>query len=67
MNYYDEISASIEASIAEERYDDALLTIRNELSIAYVPSDFEEKLHGYLDISVELYVLTDNTKTLLDT
>ena len=50
MNYYDEILEKIDKLILDEEYEEAKRLIRNELDIAYVPRDVENKLYDYLDI-----------------
>lgn len=50
MNYYDETIKKIEKLIKEKEYEEAKRLILNELDIAYVPKDFEEKLYELLQI-----------------
>ena len=47
MNYYDEILLQLQDLLAEKDYEKALRIIDNELELAYVPRDFEEKLLEY--------------------
>ncbi len=47
MNYYDETLEKIEKLLNENKEDEALLIINDELRQAYVPKDFEEKLIKY--------------------
>lgn len=48
MNYYDEILQKIDELMDSKDYEQAKRIILNELDIAYVPRDFEEKLNDYL-------------------
>ena len=43
-NYYDEIIEKIELLINEQKNDQALKILNEELSISYVPREYEEKL-----------------------
>ncbi len=47
MNYYDETLEKIEKLLKEEKEDEALIIIDDELRQAYIPKDFEEKLLEY--------------------
>ena len=47
MNYYDETLEKIEKLLNENKEDEALLIINDELRQAYVPKYFEEKLIKY--------------------
>lgn len=47
MNYYDETLEKIENLLKEEKAEQALLIIDEELKQAYIPKDFEEKLLKY--------------------
>ena len=49
MNYYDETLEKIEKLLSENKEDEALLIINDELRQAYIPKDFEEKLFKYKD------------------
>lgn len=48
MNYYDELIENIDKYIKDKDYDHAKSLILNELNLAYVPRDIEEKLNIYL-------------------
>lgn len=48
MNYYEEILQKIDELMDSKDYEQAKRIILNELDIAYVPRDFEEKLNDYL-------------------
>ena len=48
MNYYDELIENIDKYIKENDYDQAKSLILNELNLAYVPRDIEDKLNNYL-------------------
>lgn len=48
MNYYDELIENIDKYIKEKDYDQAKSLILNELNLAYVPRDIEDKLNNYL-------------------
>lgn len=48
MNYYDELIENIDKYIKEKDYDQAKTLILNELNLAYVPRDIEDKLNNYL-------------------
>lgn len=48
MNYYDELIENIESLINNKEYDQALLIIKNELNLPYVPREIEIKLNKYL-------------------
>lgn len=63
MNYYDEIINKIENLIDNQEYDEALRLVKNELDVAYIPKDIEEKLHEFL---YNLQVHTYKTKTISD-
>ena len=46
MNYYDEMIEKIQGLLEEKNYDLAEKMISDELSVAYVPRDIEQKLHS---------------------
>ena len=48
MNYYNELIENIDKYIKEKDYDQAKSLILNELNLAYVPRDIENKLNNYL-------------------
>ncbi len=63
MNYYDETLEKIEKLLKEEKEDEALIIIDDELRQAYVPKDFEEKLLEYKNSfhkSVDKKTLSDD-------
>lgn len=62
MNYYDETLEKIEKLLKEEKEDEALIIIDDELRQAYIPKDFEEKL---LEFKNRFYKSVDK-KTLSD-
>lgn len=47
MNYYEECFQKIEKLIQEEHYQEAMIKIKEELSMPYVPMDVEERLNEY--------------------
>lgn len=47
-NYYDETLNTIQKHLVNKEYDKAYLLIQNELSMPYIPSDFEYKLKSIL-------------------
>ena len=49
MNYYDETLEKIEKLLNENKEDEALLIINDELRQAYIPKGFEEKMLKYKD------------------
>jgi len=79
MNYYDELITKIEELINAEQYEQAKNIIDNELTMAYIPRDIEEKLKGYLcninletrrndsldDEKIEKYLFLDDSHQLL--
>lgn len=48
MNYYDELIENIDKLVIEDKLDEAQRIIENELSLAYIPREIEEKLNKYL-------------------
>ncbi len=50
MNYYDELIEKIQNLLKDEEYDSAKSLIEDELKVAYVPRDVEEKLIQYQKI-----------------
>ena len=48
MNYYNELIENIDKYIKEKDYDQAKSLILNELNLAYVPRDIDDKLNNYL-------------------
>lgn len=48
MNYYDELINKLDTLISNNQYEEAKSIILNELSISYIPKDFENKLQDYL-------------------
>lgn len=50
MNYYQEVIDKIEKLLSQEKYEEASLIVNEELSVAYVPNDFLNKLNEYLGI-----------------
>ncbi|MBQ2657341.1 MAG: DUF3196 family protein [Erysipelotrichaceae bacterium] len=50
MNYYDELIEKIENLLKKEDYENAKSLIDDELKVAYVPRDVEEKLIQYQKI-----------------
>lgn len=79
MNYYDELIENIEYLINNKEYDQALLIIKNELNLPYVPREIEIKLNKYLstikeatfalksltDEDILSYLDSDETKQLI--
>lgn len=53
MNYYDELIEKLAKLIRNKDYEKAKAIIVNELSLAYVPKDIEDKLNEYLSIIKE--------------
>ncbi|MBR2801973.1 MAG: hypothetical protein IKE21_05225 [Erysipelotrichaceae bacterium] len=49
MNYYQETSEKIEALLSEGKKQEAASLIREELSMPYIPREFEEKLKELLN------------------
>lgn len=47
MNYYDEILEKIDKLISENKNEEALLLVNDELKQAYIPKEFNEKLLDY--------------------
>lgn len=47
-NYYDEMIAEIKQNIADGDYAQAFATIKNELSMPYIPEDTEKQLYALL-------------------
>lgn len=47
-NYYDELIENIEQLISNNKKDEALKIIKDELSLIYVPIEYEKKLNSYL-------------------
>lgn len=76
MNYYDETLLKIEELIKNNEKDEALHIVKEELKQAYIPKDFENKLHDYLnklktttkkelsDEEIEEYLKGDNEHQL---
>lgn len=48
-NYYDELIENIEILISENKKNEAAKIIEEELSLIYVPLEYEKKLNSYLD------------------
>lgn len=78
MNYYDECFQKIEQLIQDEKYQEAIRLISEELSMPYVPMDVENKLREYLvqcpkpsahrdlsDEEIEEWLFLDETHQLL--
>ena len=49
MNFYDELITKLDKLMDEKKYKEAEKLIDDELSMAYVPADIEEKLYAYKD------------------
>lgn len=47
MNYYDELIEEIESLFEKKEYDEILLLCKKELSIVYIPGDYEKKIREY--------------------
>ncbi len=81
MDYYADLIKRIDTLIEEEKFQDALKTVEEELSVAYVPRDVENKLNDYLEVikgkisdyknyslsdeEIEKYLKADSAKQLL--
>lgn len=48
MSYYDDTLKKIDKLIDEEKYEEALDILKEELSLAYVPKEFEDKFKNLL-------------------
>lgn len=60
MNYYDELLDKINSLIQKEHYSEAEKLIEDELSVAYIPRDVEEKLHSFKQ-TVQQNVIFNNS------
>lgn len=49
MSYYDDVLKKIDTLIDNKEYDKALSTLKDELSVAYIPRDFEKLFEERLD------------------
>ena len=49
MNYYDELISEIDKLIKNGNTQEALVKVKNELNLPYIPREIEEKLNKYLD------------------
>lgn len=63
MNYYDELIDNLNQLINDHDYEKAKAILLNELDLAYVPRDIEEKLYEYLSI---IKSVTNSLKSLSD-
>lgn len=62
MNYYDEILKKIEELLKDNKQDEVRRIVDDELSQAYIPRDFEEKLNEIKDslvVDVKTHSLSD--------
>ena len=62
MNYYDEILKKIEELLKDNKQDEVRRIVDDELSQAYIPRDFEEKLNEIKDslaVDIKTHSLSD--------
>ena len=57
MNYYDEILKKIEELLKDNKQDEVKRIVDDELSQAYIPRDFEEKLNEIKDYLVSSLIV----------
>lgn len=79
MNYYEELFNKLDLMIIDQKYEECLKIVEEELEVSYIPRDDEKKLKDYYsflkdktyttntmsDEDIEKYLFSDKQKQLL--